>query len=45
MEPAADLDALLDRALELSEADTDDDTCLIAVEVLDGTDRETDGRV
>ncbi|MFG2693025.1 SpoIIE family protein phosphatase [Kitasatospora sp. NPDC048407] len=33
-EPAADLDTLLDRALELSVADTDDDTCLIAVEVL-----------
>ncbi|MEV7211834.1 SpoIIE family protein phosphatase [Kitasatospora cineracea] len=34
-EPAADLDALLDRALATSTADTDDDTCLIAVEVLD----------
>ncbi|QKW18114.1 SpoIIE family protein phosphatase [Kitasatospora sp. NA04385] len=33
-EPAADLDALLDRALTTSTADTDDDTCLIAVEVL-----------
>ncbi|MGW4806858.1 SpoIIE family protein phosphatase [Kitasatospora sp. NPDC004272] len=33
-EPAADLDALLDRALATSTADTDDDTCLIAVEVL-----------
>ncbi|MFD8480408.1 SpoIIE family protein phosphatase [Kitasatospora sp. NPDC059673] len=39
-EPAADLDALLDRALELSVADTDDDTCLIAVEVLDAVNGE-----
>ncbi|MFF4342306.1 SpoIIE family protein phosphatase [Kitasatospora sp. NPDC001540] len=34
--PATDLDALLDRALAASTADTDDDTCLIAVEVLPG---------
>ncbi|GLW57352.1 SpoIIE family protein phosphatase [Kitasatospora phosalacinea] len=33
-EPAADLESLLDRALAASTADTDDDTCLIAVEVL-----------
>ncbi|MFD8595342.1 SpoIIE family protein phosphatase [Kitasatospora sp. NPDC059646] len=44
-EPAADLDALLDRALELSCADTDDDTCLIAVQVLDETNGGADKRV
>ncbi|BAJ26543.1 MULTISPECIES: SpoIIE family protein phosphatase [Kitasatospora] len=39
-EPAADLDALLDRALATSTADTDDDTCLIAVEVLPAADTD-----
>ncbi|WP_167573971.1 SpoIIE family protein phosphatase, partial [Kitasatospora cheerisanensis] len=44
-EPAADLDALLDRTLELSCADTDDDTCLIAVQVLDDGNGRADRRV